>query len=144
MQSARTTFLLALIAVAPLGARPSDDPVDVDIKNLTEIEWKVGDPLPETVTKLDGKKVRISGLMDPNQFTPDDVYQFDLVSNTCGCSGSGPQHYVKVDLGETSIPYQTNPIELIGTISIGEVKDDDGFVTSIYRLNVEKIVQGGK
>ncbi len=135
-----TISTLLTIGVSTATTRTDDDePVDVDIKTLTEIEWQEGDPLPDRIKKYDGKKVRITGLMDPNQYVPEKVTQFHLVSNTCGCSGAGVQHFISVDLGEQEIDYQTKPIDLIGKISIGEVEDDDGFVTSVYRLEVEKI-----
>ena len=64
--------------------------------------------------------------------------RFLLVSNACQCSGSPlVHHFVKVDLGDEMTDFRPGFIEVIGTLSIGEKEDENGFVTSVYRLKGE-------
>ena len=126
----------AVLAPAPMSApavgAAVEEPVEVDILDLTSIRWEPGDPLPKEIEDLDGKRVVIRGYM--HQSITDETSEFPLVSDACQCTGNlMPHHFVQVDLG----PRETDPIpgsfEVIGTLSVGEV-EEDGFVTSVYRL----------
>lgn len=138
--STATPALTALLVAAALGAAPRDeDPVEVDIAKLVAITYEQGKPLPKEIQDLDGKKVVIRGFMDPAQQTPDRVSAFRLVTDSCGCIGK-PQvnHYVEVTLSGVDSEFRTNMVELEGVLSVGEV-EEDGFVTSIYRLEATAI-----
>lgn len=109
-----------------------EEPTEVDILDLTTIDWRPGDPLPERIQALNNRRVLIRGYM--HQSVTDSVNLFPLVSDACQCVGALlPHHFVEVNLG----PRNTGPIpgcfEVIGTLEVGERVVDD-FVQSVYRL----------
>ncbi len=113
-----------------------EDPIELDLTELTGIEWEPGEDLPKSVTKYDKKKVIVGGYMHSS--TKKDTSTFLLVSNACQCSGSPlVHHFVRVDLGDEMTDFRPGFIEVIGTLSIGEKEDENGFVTSVYRLKGE-------
>lgn len=136
-----TLTLLPLLLVPgriPMAAPQADatlaaeQPVEIDIYDLTDIVWQPGDPLPQDVLDLDGKRVVVRGYM--HQSILSRTNEFPLVNDACQCTGNlMPHHFIEVDLG----PRETDPIpgsfEVIGTLDIGEV-EQDGFVVSVYRL----------
>ncbi len=135
-------FALALLPILPAaGGAPTpvptieslaDRPIEVDIYDLTDIVWQPGDPLPQNVLDLDGKRVVINGYM--HQSITARTSEFPLVNDACQCTGNlMPHHFIEVDLG----PRETEPIpgsfEVIGTLDIGEI-EEDGYCVSVYRL----------
>lgn len=123
-----------LILTAAVPSSFDEDPIEVDIAKLVAINYEEGKPLPQEIQDLDKKRVVIRGFMDPAQQTPDRLKSFRLVTDSCGCVGK-PQvnHYVEVTLKDFDAAFQANIVELEGVLSVGEV-EEDGFVTSIYRL----------
>jgi hypothetical protein len=109
-----------------------EPPIEIDVMELTDIQWTPGETLPPEVTRYDGKKVVINGYMHGS--VTGDVSAFPLVSDACQCTGElQPHHFIQIDLGDG----QTGPIpgsfEVIGRLKVG-VKKKDGFVESVYRL----------
>lgn len=127
----------AIVAVAPSGAAAVVlDATELDVRDLTTIEWKVGDTLPETITKYDGKRVVIRGYM--HQSITDTTTRFPLVADSCQCADTLlPHHYIDVELKRGDTGPIPGEFEVIGKLSIGEVTDEDGFVVSLYRLSGE-------
>jgi len=115
-----------------------DEPIEGDLIRLTTIEYKEGDPLPDDIQELDGKRVYIWGWMA--QDTLEGTTEFKLITDQCGCDGPPKVfHFVDVDMGDTVIGYRPEKVKVVGTISVGEETDEDGFVTSIYRLEAKSI-----
>lgn len=120
-------------AAAPAPVSAEANPTEIDIMELTGIDWGPGDALPDAVTAYDGMRVVIGGYM--HQSIEDTTNRFPMVSEACQCTGLlMPHHFVDVQLG----PNRTEPIpgrfEVVGTLSVGVVEDEDGFVKSVYRL----------
>lgn len=127
--AALATLLATGTAPAPL----DDDPIEVDILELTSIDYEEGKELPKKIRDLDGKKIVISGYMQSQP--KKDVNQFLIVGNSCQCAGRPlVQHFVEVTLDDDKTTgYKPGQLTFIGTLEVGEVKED-GFVKSIYRL----------
>ena len=113
-----------------------DDAKEIDMYDLSSIDYEEGKPLPEKVTKLDGQRVRISGYMDVG--TQEGVKEFRLASDNCGCNGRKVHHFVKVKMKDKTIGYTPNVIKVTGTLAVGEEKED-GYVVSLYRLEAESV-----
>ncbi|MEZ5978701.1 MAG: hypothetical protein R3F34_10825 [Planctomycetota bacterium] len=129
----RTDLAPQVTAPAPASAA-LEDAIEVDVRDLTLLEWQEGDRLPDDITKLDGRRVCIRGYM--HKSVTDTVTEFPMVSDSCQCTGTLlPHHFVEITLssGDTSpIPGE---FEVVGKLSVGEKKDEDGFVVSLYRLS---------
>lgn len=145
MRSTILTFWLALVPltassgqVAPprfglahRGDAAAEEVVEVTLAKLMNYEWKQGMRVPKEIRELDGKKVRISGLMALG--TLEGVSEFELVSDACGCGQSKMNHFVMVDLGDDTTGYDPDELVVEGTFEVGE-EVEDGFVVSLYRL----------
>lgn len=134
---ALTTLVLAAGSwIAP--AQVVDDPlpdeaVVVSIEKLTSVEYKPGRELPQDILDLDGKVVEIEGYMAIG--TLEGVESFELVPEPCECGRSKVQHFIDVTLTEGLTTFKPGRIVLKGKFSVGEVRED-GFVTSLYRLEL--------
>jgi len=60
-----------------------------------------------------------------------------LVPQSCECGRSKLHHFVHVSIGEGGATFDPGRRQFEGTLSIGEEEDEDGFVTSLYRLSVD-------
>ena len=135
--SAAACFALALSLVGDASPASVDDelPVDVDIVDLTRIEWEPGKPLPVWVQELNGRRVRIGGYMHVT--TEDDVSAFMLVGDSCVCAGTPPpNHFVDVSLVEGETRRRPGMIDVIGIMSVGEL-EEDGYVKSLFRMRAD-------
>jgi hypothetical protein len=136
----RFLFAVALFAllVGPLlGSHRADaaaqDVIEIDLHRLTSISWEPGDPLPEDIRRLHGRRVVMRGFMHASVIG--DQRKFPMVTEACQCTSSLlPHHFVEVDLGpENRTGPRTGQFEVIGRLEIGEV-EEDGYVVSLYRL----------
>lgn len=113
-----------------------DDPIEVNIAWLTSLEYRPGMKLPEEILALDGKKIQLVGYMAIG--TLEGSESFELVPESCECGRSKVQHFIDVTMTEDVSRFTPGRITLVGTFSVGEVKED-GFVTSLYRLEIERL-----
>lgn len=135
-----TTCLLLSATAVP--ADPSDSSaavaeptVELDILTLTSIEWQPGEPLPEAVVALNGKRVVIRGYMHGS--IESDTRRFPFVSDSCQCVARlMPHHFVDVLVDEETEP-RRGQFEVIGRLNVGPRHDEDGFVKSVFRLRGE-------
>jgi hypothetical protein len=128
-------FGAPLFAGSPFAA--ADDPaVEINIMELTQIDWSPGSKLPKKVSALDGKKVKITGFMALD--TPEGTSSFRLTYDQCGCSNAKASHFVEVDMGDETVGYNPDEVSLTGTFAVGE-KREDGFVVSLYRMKADSI-----
>ena len=120
---------------------PPDDPpevppedgevIEVSILKLRAAKYRPGRPLPKWVAALDGKRVRIWGHMAIG--TLEGLDAFELVPESCECNRSKVNHFVDVTLTEGLTRFIPGRITLEGTFYASEL-EEDGFVTSLYRL----------
>ena len=124
-------------AEAARQAPPEDsDVVEVAILRLKNVRYRQGRPLPKWVRELDGKRIRMWGYMAVG--TLEGLENFELVPESCECGRSKLNHFVDVSLTEGQTRYIPGRITLEGTFSAGE-KEEDGFITSLYRLTTETL-----
>ncbi|MFO0980321.1 MAG: hypothetical protein U1E76_01030 [Planctomycetota bacterium] len=126
------------LAAAPLAPFRTmlGDVKDIDMLDLSGIDYEEGKPLPSRIQNLDGQRVRISGYMDVT--TQEGAKEFRLASDNCGCNGRKVHHFVKVKLKDKTIGYTPNVVKVTGTLAVGEEKED-GYVTSLYRMEAESV-----
>lgn len=113
-----------------------DDPIEVNINWLTNLEYKPGMKLPDEILALNGKKIKLEGYMAIG--TLEGAESFEFVPESCECGRSKVQHFIDVTLTDDMATFTPGRITLVGTFSVGEVKED-GFVTSLFRLEVERL-----
>jgi hypothetical protein len=113
-----------------------DDPIEVNIDWLTSVDYKPGMKLPDEILALDGKQVQLVGYMAIGTLEGDESFEF--VPESCECGRSKVQHFIDVTLTDDVATFTPGRITLVGKFSVGEVKED-GFVTSLYRLEVERL-----
>jgi hypothetical protein len=124
-------------ARAPVADDPvPDEAVEVSIEKLTSVDYKPGRDLPEDIAELDGKLVEIEGYMAIG--TLEGVEGFELVPEPCECGRSKVQHFIDVTISEGTTTFKPGRIVLKGKLSVGVV-EEDGFVTSLYRLEIRSL-----
>jgi len=113
-----------------------DNPIEVNIDWLTSVDYRPGMKLPDEILALDGKQVQLVGYMAIGTLEGDESFEF--VPESCECGRSKVQHFIDVTLTDDVATFTPGRITLVGKFSVGEVKED-GFVTSLYRLEVERL-----
>ena len=97
-------------------------------------------PLPDSVMKLKGMRVGLSGYMMTLEEV-EDIHEFVLVESIWACCfGTLPEvHQVilaTIPDDKHGVEYTLSPILICGELDVGEIVED-GFVTSLYRMRVE-------
>lgn len=133
-------FAKSLFAAALGLGLGSGDATPIDFSALSDFEFRPGMKLPEHVTKLDKQKVRIAGFMMRDGPDNGPVSYFMLVSDSCGCEGTpflNELMFCDLEVGQTT---EIHPgiVTVEGTLFVGEVVED-GVVTSLYNLDVDKV-----
>ena len=139
LRSTRCLMMLLAPLFLSFGGRLAldDELFEVDLLELTQIEFVEGEPLPENIQKLDGKRIFMWGWMGP--YTMEQTSEFRLVSEECSCDGPPlVQHFVLIDLGEKVTGYTPEQVKVTGTLQVGE-EWKDGFLVSIYRFQAESL-----
>jgi hypothetical protein len=115
------------------------DPTPLDFTILAGFDYQEGQKLPDKVTKFDGKTIKIRGFMRPlEDGVGDKVSQFYLVNQACDCTGMPKLNEIilcTLPDGKTA-DIADDPVTVVGELSVGEERDADDYVTSIYRLKV--------
>ena len=113
-------------------------PVYVKIKEGEELPL-----IPEEVRGWDGKKVGITGFMNPVRFDREGVSEFLLVKDILGCCfGATPRmnHWIRVRMreGERAKFYAYDELTVFGALEVSE-EIEDGYVMSVYRMTVHHL-----
>jgi hypothetical protein len=128
-----------------MGSSPGADGINVPLppdhervtwNQLGGFAYREGEPLPEQLRALGGRKVGIPGFM-LTLGDPEAVREFILVESLWGCCfGSVPelnQTIVVRMKADQSADYTATPLLVTGVLEVGEERQG-GFVTSVYRL----------
>lgn len=99
--------------------------------------------IPADVRAFDGRRVQVTGFMNPIEFDGDGVKNFALTAIPGGCCyGAIPRlnEWVVVTMpeGQRADYAYYDPVTIFGSISIGELYED-GVILSLYRMTPEKI-----
>ncbi|MFT7486574.1 MAG: hypothetical protein ACI9F9_002429 [Candidatus Paceibacteria bacterium] len=139
-QTLRTPALVCGLLLAGVSAFAMGrivEPMPVSLQKLADIEYEAGDEIPDEILAYDGEEVEISGYMR-NGTTEGETW-FDLTNDACGCGTSKLQHFVRVTLEEGSTSFTPDELVLTGRFEVSEKEDEDGFVESIYRLEIKSL-----
>jgi len=131
----------ALRATAPEPDVP-DGYRKVGWQELSGFEYVEGMDLPARVRELGGARVGVSGYMIVLEEGAEGVREFLLVQSLWDCCfGMPPElhqgivvRYPGKDLG-----LESQPIQVLGTLEVGEERDESGYVLSVYRISAERV-----
>jgi hypothetical protein len=111
---------------------------------LDDDEERDGDLFPPEVLAYHGQRVALEGYMQPLEFNGNSVVSFVLSPYPPGCCFGGmPGLDEWVDVrtsdpeGVQYLAYRV--IRVTGTLEVGEVLDDWGYVSSLYRMETDKV-----
>lgn len=128
---------LALLAtLAPARGLQDPDAIEISINEITSIDWRPGQELPDGITSLNGKTVSIEGYMALG--TLEGVTRFELVPEPCECGRSKVQHFIDVSVEEGLVSYKPGRITLTGTFEASEI-EEDGYVISLFRMRIRSL-----
>lgn len=133
----RLVILSCLATLASASLYVSDDAMEVSMQKLNNIEWEPGEDIPEEISAYDGQRISISGYM--RNGTTEGQTWFDLIDDSCGCGTGKLQHFVRVTLKEGTTSFTPSELSLTGSFAVSEKEDEDGFVESLYRLEIQKL-----
>ena len=115
---------------------PGVEPVTWELLRTYEHQPEMAG-LPESIKKLDGKRIVMIGfLMTVFEFS--DIHEFHLVASHWSCCYGVPPGlesavHVKLADGEKGLENTMKPLRVIGTLRVGEMKES-GIIYAIYRL----------
>lgn len=114
--------------------------VPVDFSTLSSFEWSEGMQLPDKIQALQGKTIGITGFVRSFDGGDENITAFWLVDQNCDCEAIPRMNELIVCVMPegASISNDGSPVRVVGKLDVGEVKDED-YVTSIYRLQVERV-----
>jgi hypothetical protein len=144
----------AAVTGRPVPVTPSTSPSTLDSRQPREItfddiklEMQKGDPfnrdlLPERVTALENRRIRIRGYILPS-FQQSGLTQFVLVrDNQECCFGPGAALHdcvvVRMHSGRTAA-FSIRPVAVTGTFTVEELRGPDGKHLAIYALDGESV-----
>lgn len=122
------------------GATVHEEIADVEMLNFGNFEFVERAPLPERVTRWNGKMIRAVGYMNPGRQIKD-VKEFELVMNRDSCCyGTRPRmnHFFQVTLAGAPTVYSSDPIKIVGRFVIDEQWDGD-WQLGLYWLKEARI-----
>ncbi len=139
---------LYLDTVISGGIKQRGDLVEVDLKAMSSFPFDktMGtlQDIPPKWRALDGKRVMLVGEMWSPQDASPELGSFELVYSIQQCCFSGEpqiQHFIQSRvINGAKVPNLSGAglIRVIGTLHV-DVKKENGQVTSVYQLDVEKI-----
>lgn len=102
--------------------------------------------IPPEVRALDGRRVTITGFMNPIEFDHDGVKSFALTAIPGGCCyGAIPRlnEWIVVSMPEGQLADYAyyDPVTIFGELSVGELYDE-GVVLSLYRMTPTQVDVG--
>ena len=121
---------------------------ELAIKDLGNFNYDAdkGGNIPEDVTKLSGSTVRVRGFMIPMD-QADSVTQFALVADLFACCFGQPpqvQHTVIANCPPgKAVSYYPDELVVEGKLKVEE-KKEDGFIVSIFELDVSSVKPAAK
>jgi hypothetical protein len=120
----------------------------VGIKDLGNFEYDAdkGGNIPDDVKKLSGSKIRVSGFMIPLD-QADNISHFSLVPSLFACCFGQPpqiQHQIVVHTPKgKAVGYFPDEIICEGILKVEE-KKDDGYIVSVFEMDVQSVKPAAK
>jgi hypothetical protein len=123
-------------------------PYVITMKELGNFEYDAdkGGGIPEDVKKLTGTKVRVQGFMIPLD-QADNISHFSLVPSLFACCFGQPpqiQHQIVVHTPKgKAVGYYPDEIVCEGILKVEE-KKDDGYIVSVFEMDVQSVKPAAK
>jgi hypothetical protein len=120
----------------------------VRIQELGNFEYDAdkGGNIPEDVKKLSGVKIRVQGFMIPLD-QADNISHFSLVPSLFACCFGQPpqiQHQIVVHTPKgKAVGYFPDEIVCEGILKVEE-KKDDGYIVSVFEMDVQSVKPAAK
>ena len=127
----------------PHAAPKPGEVLEMAIKDLGNFEYdqEHGGNIPTDVRKLNGATIRLRGFMIPMD-QAENITQFALVPSLFACCFGQPpqiQHTIVVDCPKgKAVGYCPDEIIVEGKLKVEE-KKDDGYIVSIFGLDVQSV-----
>ena len=127
----------------PHPAAKPGEVVEMTIKELGNFDYDAdrGGNIPDDVLKLSGATIRLNGFMIPMD-QAENITQFALVPSLFACCFGQPpqiQHTVVVNCPKgKAVSYYPDEIIVEGKLKVEE-KKDDGFIVSIFEVEVNSV-----
>jgi hypothetical protein len=118
------------------------------IKDLGNFDYDAdkGGNIPDDVKKLSGSKIRVSGFMIPLD-QADNISHFSLVPSLFACCFGQPpqiQHQIVVHTPKgKAVGYFPDEIVCEGILKVEE-KKDDGYIVSVFEMDVQSVKPAAK
>jgi hypothetical protein len=132
----------------PIAAPKPGEVLEISIKDLGNFVYDAdkGGNIPEDVKKLSGSKLRVRGFMIPMD-QADNVTSFAMVPDLFACCFGQPpqvQHTVVATCPPgKSVSYFPDELVVEGTLKVEE-KREDGFIVSVFQLDVASVKPAAK
>lgn len=108
---------------------------------LGGFSYTEGMALPAAVLALDGQRVSVQGALLPLEEVEGEVWYLLVESLWDCCFGKPPElHQAMVARLHGQSPRSGQVVQVTGTLSVGEDRDADGYVSSVYRLDAAQVV----
>jgi hypothetical protein len=129
--------------------KPKDgEALDLSIKELGNFDYDAekGGNIPKDVVALSGSKIKLHGFMIPMD-QADRITRFALVPSLFACCFGQPpqiQHTIVVQCPEgKAVSYYPDEINVEGKLKVEE-KKEDGFIVSIFEMDVMSVKPAAK
>ncbi|MCA9244879.1 MAG: DUF3299 domain-containing protein [Phycisphaerales bacterium] len=95
--------------------------------------------IPDNIQQLDGQKIAVAGFMMPLEIRNGRVRAFLLMRNQASCCFGAPvnmNEWIDVSMADDHWADYTmdRPVTVRGVVRVGETKNEDGLVLSLYRM----------
>jgi len=113
----------------------------VDWATLGGFPYVEGAALPAAVQVLDGQRVSLRGALLPLEEVDGEVWYLLVESLWDCCFGKAPELHQAVVVRLRGQPHHSGaPVQVTGALEVGEDRDPDGYVSSVYRLDAAHVV----
>jgi hypothetical protein len=113
----------------------------VDWATLGGFPYVEGAELPAAVQALDDQRVSLRGALLPLEEVDGEVWYLLVESLWDCCFGKAPELHQAVVVRLRGLPHHSGaPVQVTGQLSVGEDRDADGYVSSVYRLEAAQVV----
>jgi hypothetical protein len=128
------------------GIHQRGDLLVVDMKAMSDFNFDQSNgqttDIPPPFRRLDGQRVMLAGEMVMPNTATGSLDRFQLCYSIANCCFAGPprvQHFVYARvLPGRNVAYTQGVVNVVGTLHVG-VERADGQVSSVYRMDVEKV-----
>jgi hypothetical protein len=115
--------------------------------NAPLADARINAMIPESIRRLEGRAIRISGYMTPVEFEDGKTKSFILSRNPSGCCfGDMPliHELVEVRMNGAGTPVlRYVPVQVFGVLHVGAKRRGE-VLTSIYRLDARSVIEAAR